>query len=274
MRPQRFAVLLLLLACGTTPASPPQPYKAMTYNVLYSSPEEDVQKSLDVIEKEQPDILCLRELTPRFTRAFRKRLGKEYPHSVLLPRKGTWGVGIASRHRLLRSELFPQEPHRLPALEADVRLGKQKLKVVCVHLMAPGSTHRKGDTLLDAIPKNAVLREKQGKALVKRYEKEQGPLLLLGDMNEGRSGEAMLAFAAANFAHSCDGPAQRCGETWPGATTFLPSIVEIDHILGRKLTFSEAKVLRQGGSDHYPVTARFDFAPPLAEKPGPGEQSP
>lgn len=274
MRPLRFAVLLLLATCASTPPPSAPPYKAMTYNVLYSAPEEDIQKSLDVIEKEQPDILCLRELTPRFTRAFRERLGKEYPHSLLLPRKGTWGVGIASKHRLLRTEQFPHAPHRMPALEADVRLGKQKLKVVCVHLMAPGSTHRKGDTLLDAIPKNAVLREKQGKALVKRYEKEQGALLLLGDMNEGRSGEAMRAFAAAGFNHSCHGPAARCGDTWPGATTVLPSLVEIDHILGRKLTLSEAKVLREGGSDHYPVTARFDFAPPLAEKRGPGEQSP
>jgi endonuclease/exonuclease/phosphatase (EEP) superfamily protein YafD len=38
--------------------------------------------------------------------------------------------------------------------------------------------------------------------------------------------------------------------------------VEIDHILGRGLTFAEAEVLYEGGSDHYPVQARFDFAPP------------
>ncbi|MCY1021145.1 endonuclease/exonuclease/phosphatase family protein [Pyxidicoccus sp. MSG2] len=261
MRLQRLAVLLLLAACGShTPASPP-PLKAMAYNVLYSSSEEDVRKSLDVIAKEQPDILCLRELTPRFARAFQQRLGKEYPHSQLLPRKGTWGVGIASRHRLLRTEQFSQRPHRMPALEADVRVGKQKLKVVCVHLMAPGSTHRKGDGLLESIPKNAVLREKQGRALVKRYAREQGPLLLLGDMNEDRSGAAMQALAAADFAHACDGPGASCGATWPGATSVLPSIVEIDHILGRRLTLAGAKVLREGGSDHYPVRASFGFAP-------------
>jgi endonuclease/exonuclease/phosphatase (EEP) superfamily protein YafD len=38
--------------------------------------------------------------------------------------------------------------------------------------------------------------------------------------------------------------------------------VEIDHILGRGLTFAKAEVLYEGGSDHYPVQARFDFAPP------------
>jgi endonuclease/exonuclease/phosphatase (EEP) superfamily protein YafD len=37
---------------------------------------------------------------------------------------------------------------------------------------------------------------------------------------------------------------------------------EIDHILGRGLTFAEAQVLNEGGSDHSPVRACFDFAPP------------
>ncbi len=41
--------------------------------------------------------------------------------------------------------------------------------------------------------------------------------------------------------------------------TAVPAVVQIDHILGRGLTFSGAKVVRSGGSDHYPVRAFFDF---------------
>jgi endonuclease/exonuclease/phosphatase (EEP) superfamily protein YafD len=37
--------------------------------------------------------------------------------------------------------------------------------------------------------------------------------------------------------------------------------VEIDHILGRGLTFQEAAVLYEGGSEHFPVQTRFDLAP-------------
>ncbi|PTL85097.1 hypothetical protein DAT35_05230 [Vitiosangium sp. GDMCC 1.1324] len=231
----------------------------MTYNVLYDAPAEDVEKSLDVIEKEKPDILCLRELTPGFAKAFRKRLGKEYPHTVLAPRGGTWGVGIASRHPLLRTERFPEKPHRLPAMEADLKLDGRELKVVCVHLMAPGAKHTRSESLLESLEKNEKLREKQSKALMSRYEDEKKPLLLLGDMNEGRRAPAMKAFAAAGFVHSCDGPVTSCGNTWPGANTALLSVVEIDHILGRGLTFSEARVLRSGGSDHYPVRALFSI---------------
>ncbi|QRN96576.1 endonuclease/exonuclease/phosphatase family protein [Archangium violaceum] len=248
----------LLGSSGDTPR-PSKPFTAMTYNVLYDAPAEDIEKSLDVIEREKPDILCLRELTPAFATAFRKRLGKELPHTVLMPRKGTWGVGIASRHPLSRAERFPEKPHRLPGLEADVRLGGRELGVVCVHLMAAGAKHKKSDGLLESMEKNAELREKQGKALMERYADEKKPLLLLGDMNEGRQAAAMKAFAAAGFIHSCDGPDSSCGPTWPGANTALPSVVEIDHILGRGLTFSEARVLRSGGSDHYPVRTFFHF---------------
>jgi len=261
MCPFSLAVSLWVAVVGGAAPEPREPLRVMTYNVLYSASEEDVGRSLDVIEKEAPDILCLRELSPRFAHAFRKRLGAKYPHSRLLPRKGTWGMGIASKHPLARAEPFAQKPHRMPGLEAEVRVGRRRLKVACVHLMAPGARHTKDEDLFESMAKNAALREKQGAALVRRYAKEEGPLLLLGDMNEERSGAAMKAFAAADLVHACDGKGADCGSTWPGATSMLPAVVEIDHILGRKVSLSGAKVLRTGGSDHYPVRAVLDFPP-------------
>jgi endonuclease/exonuclease/phosphatase (EEP) superfamily protein YafD len=251
--------------CAAHKPGPPLPFQAMAYNVLYSSTEEDA--SLGVIEAELPDVLCLTEVTPGFSESFRRRLGQQYPHTFFAPRAGTWGVGIASRHPLRHGQRFAQKPHRMPAAEAQVKLGGRWLKVVCAHLMPPGAQHKKTDDLFDSMEKNAQLREKQGAELVKRYEKETGPVLLLGDMNETREGAAMRAFATAGFLHACDGPQAACGATWPGATSVMPAVAEIDHILGRGLVFSDARVLRKGGSDHYPVQVRFDFAPPTAAPP-------
>jgi endonuclease/exonuclease/phosphatase (EEP) superfamily protein YafD len=268
MRPILPALLTLLpvLAAAASPPAPTAlPFRAMAYNVLYDA--ADVEASLAAIDSEQPDFVCLRELTPKFAKAFRKRFARQYPHMALEPRKGTWGVGIASRHPLARTRHFPEKPHRLPALEADVQLSGRTLKVVCVHLMPPVAKHRKSDTLAETMDKNAELRTKQGRALMERYAQESGALLLLGDMNEGREGGAMKAFRSAGFVHACEGPRSACGNTWPGATTVLPAIVEIDHILGRGLTFEEARVVRKGGSDHFPVVARFGFTPPA---PAPG----
>ncbi|WP_240359644.1 endonuclease/exonuclease/phosphatase family protein [Pyxidicoccus trucidator] len=264
MRIQRIAVLLFLAACGSgirQTASGPPPFKAMTYNVLYDSSFEGVEKSVDVIEAAKPDVLCLRELTPRFAWAFERRLGKEYRQRRFVPRTGTWGVGIATRHRLLRTEVFRQRPHRMPAMEAEVLVNGRRLKVVCVHLMAPGARHHKDDGLLESLPKNASLRDKQARALVDRYAKEKMPLLLLGDMNEERGDAAMKSFASAGFAHACDGPDASCGPTWPARPALAFRFMEIDHILGRGLNLSGARVLDAGDSDHCPVAAHFDFAP-------------
>ena len=259
MRPHLLATLPLLLACAAHSESPPPPYRAMAYNVLYDA--KDTKASLDVIESEQPDILCLRELTPAFAESFRKRFALKYPHQALSPRKGTWGVGIASRHPILRTQRFPEHPHKLPAMEADIQIGGRTLKVVCVHLMPPVSGQRNAEGFFDMMDRNAETRGKQGRALMERYEGERGHLLLLGDMNEGRGGGALKAFTKARFLHACDGPGAACRNTWPGATSALPAVVEIDHILGRGLTFGSARVVRQGGSDNFPVVTRFDFTP-------------
>ena len=53
---------------------------------------------------------------------------------------------------------------------------------------------------------------------------------------------------------------KKCGSTFPGATSWLPAVFEIDHILGRKIQFQLAKVIREGGSDHYPVYSTIFLA--------------
>jgi endonuclease/exonuclease/phosphatase (EEP) superfamily protein YafD len=253
------ALLPVLLLCSAATPAPPLPFKAMAYNVLFDSTK--VEESIDSIEKELPDILCLTELTSGFTQSFVKRLGEKYPHRLFEPRSGTWGVGIASRHPLRNAQSFPQKPHRMPAMEAEVLLNGRPIKVSCVHLMPPGAQHKKADDLLTSMEKNAKLRASQGAALVERYSRERMPVLLLGDMNEQRQGSALKAFTEAGFLHSCDGPGASCGPTWPRmGLSFLGA--EIDHILGRGLTFAQAKVLNEGGSDHSPVRAWLDFAPP------------
>jgi endonuclease/exonuclease/phosphatase (EEP) superfamily protein YafD len=64
-------------------------------------------------------------------------------------------------------------------------------------------------------------------------------------------------FERAGLLRSCRGPRQACGATFPGPTVALPAVFEIDHILGRGVEFDEARVIRAGGSDHFPVFATF-----------------
>lgn len=231
----------------------------MAYNVLYDSTE--IEKSLDAIEQADADIVCLRELSSTFARAFEKRLGKKYPYRALVPKKsGTWGAGIASRFKVSNSTVFEEKPHRLPALEARVSTNAGPILVACLHLFPPVGKHKKNDGFFETMEKNADLRMKQAEYIVGRYVKERQPLLVVGDMNEGPDGMAVQAFEKAGFRRACRSPRQKCGATFPGPTYVLPAVFEIDHILGRGVEFGAARVIREGGSDHFPVFATFEIS--------------
>ncbi len=253
-----------LLACALGAAARGEPPDAgalqvMAYNVMFDAATPD--KSIDLIEREDPDVLCLTELTPGFAKRFNDRLGARYPHRSFEPRSGTWGVGMASKRPLSSAKVYLQKPHRMPALEAQLGGAEGPLTVACLHLFPSGAKQRKADGLFQTMHKNAALRTQQARAILARYPAEKGPVLLLGDMNEGVDGGAMAAFAGADFQRACDLATSKCGPTYPGATSALPAIWQVDHILGRGVTFESARVVRAGGSDHFPVTARLKPPP-------------
>ena len=231
-------------------------FGVMAYNVLYDSTE--IEKSLDAIERADADVVCLRELSTKFALAFEKRLAKKYPYRSLQPQKsGTWGMGIASRFKLSNAAVFEEKPHRLPAMEARVATSRGPVLVACLHLFPPVGKHRKSDGFFETMEKNAELRRKQSEYIVARYATVKEPVLIVGDMNETADGKAIQTFEKAGFLRSCRIPNQECGATFPGATYVLPAVFEIDHILGRGVEFGTARVIKEGGSDHYPVYATF-----------------
>lgn len=253
-----------LMASGSAPASSATAggdgISLMTFNVLYDA--KDVERSLDAIEAADPDVLCLRELGPAFARAFEKRLGRRYPHRSLKPKaSGTWGVGIASRFRMAGARVFAQRPHRMPAMEARVATANGPVVVACLHLFPPVAKRKKSEGVLQSMEQNAELRHQQALAISRRYAAEKRPVVLLGDFNESPGGKAISSLVDAGFLRACEIPAASCGATYPGATSPWPAVFEIDHILGRGVRFTSARVIREGGSDHYPVVASFTVAP-------------
>jgi endonuclease/exonuclease/phosphatase (EEP) superfamily protein YafD len=257
-----FAIGFAILASSVGGASSqlegvrsPPTLSFLAFNVLYNSTE--IEKSIDVIEVAHPDLVCLTELTPRFAARFEARLAKKYPHRVFRARKGTWGVGLASRYPLSDARLFEQKPHKIPAMESKIHLKRTTLQLACLHLFPPVGKHRASDGFLETMEKNAELRRKQAAYILNRYAKLKGPVILAGDMNEQAGGRAIETFQAGGYVRSCGAPSSDCGATFPGATSALPAVLEIDHILGRGVSFESARVARGGGSDHFAVYAEF-----------------
>ncbi|MBE2253605.1 MAG: endonuclease/exonuclease/phosphatase family protein [Myxococcus sp.] len=238
------------------------PLKLMAFNVLFTG--SDDAASVKAIETESPEVVCLTELTPHFVKAFEGALSKTYPYRAFVPQAGTWGVGFASKRPLADVRTGPVAPSKLPAMEARVQFDGRSVQLVCVHLMPPGGKHQKSDTFFDALEKNAVVRKKQAQTLVTRFEKTERPVVLLGDFNEEPNGEGLRALEAAGFTRGCALSKSSCTATFPGPVFAWPAVFNIDHVFARGLTFTEAKTVRAGGSDHYPVTATLVSTQPRA----------
>lgn len=240
-----------------------EPVKLMAFNVLFEGADDAA--SVKAIEAEAPEVVCLTELTPHFVKAFEGALSKTYPHRAFVPQAGTWGVGFASKRPLTDVRTGPVAPSKIPAMEARVQFDGGSVQLVCVHLIPPAGKHKKSDTFFDALEKNAAVRKKQAQTLITRFEKTERPVVLLGDFNEEPNGEGLRALEAAGFTRGCGLSKSSCSPTFPGPVIAWPAVFNIDHVFARGLAFTEAKTVRAGGSDHYPVTATLVATPPLLD---------
>jgi endonuclease/exonuclease/phosphatase (EEP) superfamily protein YafD len=235
----------------------------LTFNILTGgAPAED---ALAAIAAAAPDIVCLQELTPKLAQSFVQRLGDTYPHRVFEPRRHTQGIGIASRFPLADTRILTLGLRYLPVAAAHVNLAGDRVNLACVHFIPPHSGFGQTDDLVRLYEDNRSIRVGQARRLLEHMDGAGGPAIVLGDFNEWPGQAALEALSASGFKDACHARRSRCGPTWPGHVVPLPALFRVDHILGRGVAFTDAAVLQAGGSDHYPVAARFRIAPEPAQ---------
>lgn len=250
--------LLLALASCTAARAETRSTPAldvMAYNVLFKGADDS--KSLKAIADESPDVLCITELTRAFMQRFDQAFPTQYPHRSLVPKPGATGVGIYSRYPLIRADVFPLPPYNRATLHATIDWRGKPLDAICVHLTPPRVDGYKLRSWNDEI------RKKEGAHLVKRLTGLDRPALVLGDFNEDLDGPALTALRQIGFTQACDS----CRATFPGPVVPWPAIFSIDHITGRGVTFTDARTVRAGGSDHFPVAAALRLTSPGSRAP-------
>jgi endonuclease/exonuclease/phosphatase (EEP) superfamily protein YafD len=84
----------------------------------------------------------------------------------------------------------------------------------------------------------------------------RGPVIVLGDFNEGDGGRAVRLLRGRGFASAL---ARRdpSTATWHWRTSLGTLGTRLDHILYRGLSLKGAQVLPGAASDHFPVEAVF-----------------
>ena len=89
-----------------------------------------------LVEREQPDVVALTELTPAWAEAIAPAL-RDYPHRLLRPADGSFGVGLFSRLPLRDPRILEPEDDDLPPVaRAGLDRDGSRVELFVVH--APG----------------------------------------------------------------------------------------------------------------------------------------
>lgn len=251
-----------LLGAATAGGAQPRgtDLRLLTLNLLYTHSRCDGFVAL--IQREQPDVVCLQELTPPVAERLCALLGDDYPHRLLAPSAGSNGYGILSRLPLVAGD-FLQTPGGVSryAQRATVLVGGREIDVYNCHLMPPlGKTFRYlGPTIATR------LREAQITAMVEAIRTVGRPAVVAGDFNltPYQEGYRLLA---PTLTDSWLEAGVGTGVTWPLSilpqfTRFVP-LLRIDycwHTAELQATRSRVAYTLTG-SDHCPVVVDLAWA--------------
>jgi endonuclease/exonuclease/phosphatase family metal-dependent hydrolase len=225
--------------------------RVMTFNI--QSGAHGLDEVAEVILAAAPDIVALQEVDVGSQRAQGLDQVRELAARTGLTHHahfrttdlygGAYGVALLSRFPLQARAQHPlpvpegSEPRTLA--HAVLRVGEREVSVYATHL-----TRR---------PFNGRVRLQQSVAILKLFEKDPRPKLLMGDLNDDPDSTPVRLLRRELtdvFASTGRGPSG----TYP-LPLFLPTL-RIDYVLvDRAFAACNSRVLRVGVSDHYPVVA-------------------
>jgi endonuclease/exonuclease/phosphatase (EEP) superfamily protein YafD len=211
-------------------------YKVLNANVHARNGAHE--KLLDLVAAEQPDLVVLQEVTPEWAQSVQS-LAADYPHRLVEPRDGSFGIALFSRYPFNSSVSIDSGPGSPPILVVTINVAGREISVIGAHPVIP-------------LPRrNYEARNAQLEGIGKLLQQMQNPRILVGDLNatmwdphyESLENRTWLRNARKGFG---------IVPTWP---TFLPfAMIPIDHVLvSEDVGVIDARTGPRIGSDHLPL---------------------
>jgi endonuclease/exonuclease/phosphatase (EEP) superfamily protein YafD len=210
--------------------------KVASFNVLSSNKKYD--QVLDELLKESPDIILLLELNQKWVLELQP-LKVHYPHSLIEPQEGNFGIGLFSKmpFRLSKIERFGE----VPSLYAQVELGSEMVHLIGTHPLPPIGSQW------------SAKRNRQMQAIAKFVKGKEGQCIVMGDLNMTPYSYVFQDFVKTTHLRDTS-VGFGIQPTWQASMPFFA--IPIDHILvSEGFHVKQRKVHGTFGSDHSFISA-------------------
>jgi endonuclease/exonuclease/phosphatase family metal-dependent hydrolase len=225
----------------------------MTYNVNWGG--AGAEQAVEIIRGEQPDIVCLQETNPQWEKYLRSALGREYRYMSFRESAGRAGGGLGFLSKVPAGEVayVPSDSGWFDGWIMSFQTAAGTVQVLNVHLRPPVSD--RGSWVSGYLSTGAD-REREIKQFYHQRRKEL-PVIVAGDFNDGE-GSGVLRWLQGQGMRNALPQFDSSTPTWQWRVSAITLRRRMDHIVyGSDLHCYEARVVKAGASDHYPVIGLF-----------------
>jgi endonuclease/exonuclease/phosphatase (EEP) superfamily protein YafD len=213
--------------------------KLLVANVFQDN--TDFQKLLNLIKKNDPDIIFLLETDLKWKDQMQP-LKERYPYSIEVPKDNTYGLLFYSKLKMLSHDVNYLIDPEIPSIVADIEFNEQLVKIFGLHPTPPSPSENLYSTERDA----EILM------VAKTVAKMDQPCLVIGDLND-----VAWSYTTELFLKTSGLLDPRRGRGW--YNTYNANYVvfrwPLDHyFVSGHFRLIELKREEHIGSDHFPIS--------------------
>ncbi|KAA5829598.1 endonuclease/exonuclease/phosphatase family protein [Saccharopolyspora hirsuta] len=215
------------------------PLRVLSVNAYFG--QADAEKVVELVRRNQVDVLSLQELTPELVdRLDAAGLAAELPHRVFEAGPKADGSGIAARYPLRELDLVPGSTLAQPSALLE-RPGSPPVEIVAVHTLYP-----MGRDTYDVWRREMVE--------LGQLPLDGTPRVLAGDFNATLDHSRLGDLIGRGYTDAAAATGAGLRATWPEG--WFPPPVAIDHVLTTpEITPQSFEVFPMPGADHRAVLA-------------------